>query len=80
MSRTGRVFFHERYGGVIRSRISVPGVQPKLSLYLDWSENRGGRIRLAPAYDLVATQTLLPGDEVETALAIHGRKANLSER
>ncbi len=39
-----------------------------------------GRIRLAPAYDLIASQILLPSDQEESALTIRGRRANLSGR
>jgi serine/threonine-protein kinase HipA len=41
---------------------------------------RDGRIRLAPAYDLLATQILVPTDREESALTVRGRKNNLSER
>jgi serine/threonine-protein kinase HipA len=41
---------------------------------------RDGRIRLAPAYDLLATQILVPSDREESALSICGRRTNLSER
>jgi serine/threonine-protein kinase HipA len=39
-----------------------------------------GRIRLAPAYDLLATQILLPADREESALSIRGKRAKLSAR
>jgi serine/threonine-protein kinase HipA len=41
---------------------------------------RDGRIRLAPAYDLLATQVLLPADTEESAMPINGKKAGLTER
>ncbi|MFH1763098.1 MAG: HipA domain-containing protein [Gemmatimonadota bacterium] len=39
---------------------------------------RDGRIRLAPAYDLLATQILMPSEREESALTIQGRKSNLT--
>jgi serine/threonine-protein kinase HipA len=39
-----------------------------------------GRIRLSPAYDLLATQVLLPADTEDAALPINGRKSALVER
>jgi serine/threonine-protein kinase HipA len=41
---------------------------------------RDGRIRLSPAYDLLATQVLVPEDTEESALPINGKKAGLSGR
>ena len=41
---------------------------------------RDGRIRLSPAYDLLATQVLLPADTEESALPLNGRKSALAER
>lgn len=37
----------------------------------------GGSVGLSPAYDLLPTQLLLPGDEEESALTINGRKKRL---
>ncbi len=37
-------------------------------------------VSLAPAYDLVATKLVLPGDEEETALTINGKKNNLRKK
>ena len=36
-----------------------------------------GTIRLAPAYDLLATKLLLPGDREEMALSLNGKRARL---
>jgi serine/threonine-protein kinase HipA len=41
---------------------------------------RDGRIRLPPAYDLLATQVLVPAETEESALPINGKKAGLSAR
>jgi serine/threonine-protein kinase HipA len=41
---------------------------------------RNRRIRLSPAYDLLATQLLLPEDREETALSVDGRKNKLTRR
>jgi serine/threonine-protein kinase HipA len=41
---------------------------------------RDGRIRLSPAYDLLATQVLLPDDKEELAMPLNGRKAGLTVR
>ena len=37
----------------------------------------GGEIRLSPAYDLLATALLLPGDTEETALTLNGKKRRI---
>jgi serine/threonine-protein kinase HipA len=37
----------------------------------------GGEVRLAPAYDLVATKLAMPQDPEESALTINGKKSNL---
>ncbi|MDB6036101.1 MAG: HipA domain protein, partial [Verrucomicrobiales bacterium] len=37
-------------------------------------------VQLAPAYDLVATRLLLPGDDEESALALNGKKKNLRRK
>jgi serine/threonine-protein kinase HipA len=39
-----------------------------------------GNIQLAPAYDLVATQLVLPRDPEESALALNGKKQNLRRK
>ena len=36
--------------------------------------------RLTPAYDLLATQILLPEDKEEVALTLNGKKAKLNKR
>ena len=41
---------------------------------------RDGRIRLSPAYGLLATQILLPADTEDSALPINGRKSAIAER
>ena len=37
-------------------------------------------IHLSPAYDLLPTKLLLPRDPEETALAVNGKKSNLTRR
>lgn len=44
-----------------------------------WSPSRKS-FQLAPAYDLVATTLLIPGDAEESALALNGKKKNLRRK
>ena len=41
---------------------------------------RDGQVRLSPAYDLLATQVLLPADTEDSAMPINGRKSGLEKR
>jgi serine/threonine-protein kinase HipA len=84
----------ERAGKVVRQHSHLPGLDTvaflELAVFCFLTGNadmhlknfslltgRDGRVRLAPAYDLVPTALLLAGDAEESALTINGKKSRL---
>ena len=75
--RKGLVYFHSHLAGVLfETDTGNSDMHLKnFSMYL----TKEGQ-RLTPAYDLLATQILLPEDKEEVALTLNGKKAKINKK
>ena len=75
--RKGLVYFHSHLAGVLfETDTGNSDMHLKnFSMYLTKEGHR-----LTPAYDLLATQILLPEDKEEVALTLNGKKAKLNKK